>query len=124
VQLAGLDLRHVENVVDDAEQMVRRVADLVQALAVLRLADVALEQVGNVKLCSSSKVKLNDESGSHKQKLGSDLNIRPVSMDFLVQAGVGCFGMYARYSPQTLFEGGKGPEIHPVSIGLILHFDM
>lgn len=80
--------------------------------------------VGNVKLCSSSKVKLNDQSGSHKEKLGSDLNIRPVSMDFLVQAGVGCFGMYARYSPQTLFEGGKGPGIHPVAIGLILHLDM
>jgi len=80
--------------------------------------------VGNVKLCSSSKVKLNDQSGSHKEKLGSDLNIRPVSMDFLVQAGVGCFGMYARYSPQTLFEGGKGPRIHPVAIGLILHLNM
>lgn len=80
--------------------------------------------VGNLKLSSSSKVKYNDESGSHKEKLGKDMNIRPVTMDFLVQGGVGCFGMYAKYSPISLFESGKGPSVHPVSIGLILHLDM
>ncbi len=80
--------------------------------------------VGNLKLYSASKVKYSDESGNHKEKLGGDLNIRPISMDFLVQAGVGCFGMYAKYSPFSLFEGGKGANIHPVSMGLILHLDL
>lgn len=80
--------------------------------------------VGNLKLSSSSKVRYNDETGKHKDKIGKDLNIRPVSMDFLIQGGVGCFGMYAKYSPLSIFEGGKGPVVHPVSIGVILHMDM
>jgi hypothetical protein len=83
VQLAGLDLRHVENVVDDAEQMVRRVADLVEALAVLRLADVALEQVGHA------------EDGVHRRAdlvahVGQELALRPVGcLGFLA----GCLGL-------------------------------
>lgn len=32
------------------------------------------------------------------------MNLRPVTMDFLFQAGVGCIGFYAKYSPFGLFE--------------------
>lgn len=78
--------------------------------------------VANVKFYSASKIEYEASGNKQKEKLGSDLNIRPISMDFLVQGGVGCFGMYAKYSPFSLFEKGKGPNIHPVSIGLILHF--
>ena len=53
------------------------------------------------------------------------MNIRPVTMDFLFQAGWDWIGLYAKYSPIDLFENGKGPKVHPVSIGLkelILYF--
>ena len=49
------------------------------------------------------------------------MNLRPVTMDFLFQAGVGCIGFYAKYSPFCLFEKDKGPKVHPVSLGLQLH---
>lgn len=78
--------------------------------------------VGVIKTCSSSKVVYRDASGKkRKEKMDGGMNLRPVSMDFLVQAGLSWIGVYAKYAPITLFEGGKGPKVHPVSIGLQLH---
>lgn len=79
--------------------------------------------VGSIKTWSSSKVVYRDSNGDkHKQKLDSGMNIRPFTIDVLVQGGINCIGVYARYSPMTMFEKGKGPELHPVSIGLQFHF--
>lgn len=79
--------------------------------------------VGVIKTCSSSKVVYYDERGKkQKEKMDTGMNIRPVTMDFLVQAGLHWVGVYAKYSPVELFESGKGPKVHPVSLGLQLHF--
>lgn len=65
--------------------------------------------VGVIKTCSSSKIVYNDASGKkHKEKMDSGMNIRPVTMDFLFQAGWDWIGLYAKYSPIDLFENGKG----------------
>lgn len=78
--------------------------------------------VGVVKTCSSSRVVYVDAAGKkRKEKMDGGMNLRPVSMDFLVQAGLSWIGVYAKYAPFTLFENGKGPKVHPVSIGLQLH---
>ena len=78
--------------------------------------------VGVIKTTSSSKVVYDDERGkTRKQKMDGGMNLRPVTMDFLFQAGVGCIGFYAKYSPFGLFEKDKGPKVHPVSLGLQLH---
>jgi hypothetical protein len=77
---------------------------------------------GIVKTISSSKVSYKDGRGKKQtDKMDSGMNLRPVTMDLLVQAGFDWLGIYARYSPLGLFESGKGPVIYPVSIGLILH---
>ncbi len=79
--------------------------------------------VGVIKTASSSRVSFKDETGNkQKQKMDTGMNIRPVTMDFLFQAGYDWIGMYAKYSPMGLFETGKGPKVQPVSIGLQLHF--
>lgn len=79
--------------------------------------------VGVVKTASSSRIVYRDESGKkRKDKVDGGMNIRPVTLDFLVQAGYDWIGVYAKYSPIGLFEGGKGPKLHPVSIGLQLHW--
>ncbi|MDL2265805.1 PorT family protein [Parabacteroides sp. OttesenSCG-928-G21] len=78
--------------------------------------------VGVIKTISSSKVSYKDDSGKkHKEKMDAGMNIRPVTIDFLVQAGYDWIGVYLKYSPVGLFESDKGPKIHPVSIGLHLH---
>ena len=71
---------------------------------------------------SSSKIVYHDADGEkRKKKMDRGMNLRPVTMDFLFQAGVGCIGFYAKYSPFGLFEKDKGPKVHPVSLGLQLH---
>lgn len=78
--------------------------------------------VGVIKTCSSSKVVYIDAKGDkQKEKMDTGMNIRPVTMDFLVQGGLNWIGVYAKYSPVGLFESGKGPKVHPVSIGLQIH---
>jgi hypothetical protein len=77
---------------------------------------------GVIKTISSSKVSYKDEKDKKQtDKMDAGMNLRPVTMDFLVQTGFDWIGFYARYSPMGLFESGKGPNIHPVSIGLMLH---
>lgn len=78
--------------------------------------------VGVIKTCSSSKIVYFNEFGKkEKQKMDAGMNIRPVTMDILLQAGFRGIGIYAKYSPVGLFESGRGPLVHPVSLGLHLH---
>lgn len=78
--------------------------------------------VGVIKTCSSSKVVYINEAGKkEKHKMDTGMNIRPVTMDILLQAGFRGIGIYAKYSPVGLFESGRGPLVHPVSLGLHLH---
>lgn len=78
--------------------------------------------VGVFKTCSSSKIVYKDLSGKkRKEKVDGGMNLRPVTVDFLVQAGFDWIGLYAKYSPVGLFESHKGPLVHPVSIGFQIH---
>lgn len=75
-----------------------------------------------IKTISSSKVVYRDANGNrHKERMDRGMTLRPVTMDFLLQAGVGCISVYAKYSPMSLFEHDKGPNVQPVSLGLQLH---
>jgi hypothetical protein len=79
--------------------------------------------VAVIKTASASKIVYTDGGGSkQKDKMDSGMNLRPVTCDVLLQAGFGCLGAYARYSPIGLFEKDKGPEVFPVSIGLQLYW--
>jgi hypothetical protein len=79
--------------------------------------------VGVIKTASSSRITYKDVTGrTQKSKMDSGMNLRPISVDVLLQAGFDKLGVYARYSPLALFEKRKGPEIYPVAIGLQLHF--
>lgn len=63
---------------------------------------------------AKSKAKVN----GHKKNLDSGLNIHPVGINLLAQAGYGDIGVYLRYSTYSLFEHKKGPELYPYSFGL------
>lgn len=84
---------------------------------------VSFGVVGVIKTASSSRiVYYNEHSKKTKQKVDGGMNLRPISMDFLFQVGYDWVGAYLKYSPFGIFEGNKGPKLHPVSIGLQLHF--
>ena len=72
---------------------------------------------------SSSRIKYKDTSGkNHKEKVDSGMTLRPVTMDILVQAGSHNFGVFSRYSPVSIFEQNKGPELYPLTFGAMLYF--
>ncbi len=77
--------------------------------------------VGFVKFYSKSYVKFYDE---HEKKVtetkGRDLNIRPIDMKLRVQAGIDNVSVYGYYSPFSMFDKGKGPDLKTYTIGLIL----
>lgn len=78
--------------------------------------------VGVIKTISSSKVVFRDENNKkRKDTVDRGMNIRPVTMDFLIQGGYDWVGFYLKYAPIGLFESGKGPRVHPVAIGLHFH---
>lgn len=79
--------------------------------------------VAKVKTASSSKVWKNNENGKKEMtKLPGELNIRPFTLDLLVQAGVDDWGFFASYSPFTLFRDSKGPEANQATIGVQFYF--
>ena len=74
--------------------------------------------VGVFNYSSTSKIRTRRS----RETVARDLYVRPLTYDFLVQAGFGDWGLYARYSPIGLFQNNRGPEIQPVSMGIMLHF--
>ncbi len=58
-----------------------------------------------------------------KTKIPGDLNLRPVTFDILVQAGVDNYGVFASYSPLSLFLNNKGPKGNQVTFGFQIYFN-
>ncbi len=61
-----------------------------------------------------SKVKVDGDS----RTLDKDLNVHPIGINILAQAGYANIGAYARYSTASLFQNGKGPDLYPFSFGI------
>lgn len=78
--------------------------------------------VGGINTFASFKVKYEDGDRTIKNVEGKGMNVAPVSLDFLGQVGYGSWSVYAKYSPFGLFQSQKGPEVRPVSLGLMLNF--
>jgi hypothetical protein len=84
---------------------------------------ISVGAVASVNYMSRSKVRYrNAERNQLRETVASNLNIRPVTVDLMTQAGFGNVGIYAKYSPNGLFDLNRGPEVNPVSVGLMLHF--
>lgn len=61
-----------------------------------------------------SKTKIDGDA----ETLGRGMNVRPLGINLLAQAGYGDIGVYMRYSTYGLFEKNKGPVVYPFSFGL------
>jgi hypothetical protein len=80
--------------------------------------------VGSFKTASSSRIYYKDERDKKQaEKVATGMTLRPVTYDILVQAGTRDFGIYSRYSPVSIFEKNKGPELYPLTFGVMLYFD-
>lgn len=78
--------------------------------------------VGFLKYYSKSQVKYFTEGERHVENKGRDLNIRPVDLKLRMQIGIGDVSAYAYYSPISMFDKSKGPDLKTYSIGVQLGF--
>jgi hypothetical protein len=81
---------------------------------------LAVGVVGGIKTLSSFKVKYTNALGETVRSKERDMNIPPLTLDYVAQAGVGRFSVYAQYSPFSIFQKGKGPDVRHASIGLMI----
>ncbi len=80
--------------------------------------------VGGIKAFANYRVTYKDRGDNTiKIKTGDGLNVPPLTLDYLVQAGYKDFGFFAKYSPLSFFMKEEGPEAQAVSIGVTFQFN-
>lgn len=60
-------------------------------------------------------------NGGKKETVGKGMYVRPIGVNLLAQAGIGCIGLWMRYSVNSLFQSDKGPDLTPCSFGVALY---
>ncbi|MBS3807063.1 MAG: outer membrane beta-barrel protein [Bacteroidales bacterium] len=78
--------------------------------------------IGGLKLGSHTKVKYDKDGDNKKNKNRSDFYLSPFRYGYTVRAGYGFLKLFANYYDTPLFEPGKGPALHPFTIGFMLSF--
>lgn len=73
--------------------------------------------IGGIKIGSTAKVVKNNGSTDIRE---DDLNLSPFRYGIQLRAGYRGLNLFATYNPVPLFEKGKGPELYPVELGLML----
>lgn len=75
--------------------------------------------IGGLRVGSHTKVVF-DDGDKRKDKNRSDFNIATFRYGLTARLGYRAIRLYANYYPTQLFENGKGPELYPFSVGLVL----
>lgn len=79
--------------------------------------------VGGVNTAASYRIKYVDADNRKINTVESKgLNIAPLSLDYMAQIGYGAWSIYAKYSPFSMFQTNKGPNVRAVSLGATLNF--
>lgn len=79
--------------------------------------------VGGVRLQSHTKLVYNNDEGRQKKKKRDDMGLPTFRYGVMAKAGFGNFSVYGTYYPEPMFKEGKGPELYPYSVGIMLNFD-
>jgi hypothetical protein len=79
--------------------------------------------IGGVNTFASYKVKYKDANGHMVTNVESrGMNVAPLTLDFCGQIGYNNISIFAKYSPVSIFQNQKGPDVRAVSLGLMLNF--
>ncbi len=79
--------------------------------------------VGGINAFTNQRLKYRNITGEYVKKNNKKgLNVARFSCDFIGQVGYGSFGFFAKYSPISLFQKDKGPEVQTASLGLKIFF--
>ena len=84
---------------------------------------VSAGAIGGINTFADYKVQYKNANGSTVTSVeGRGLNVNPLSLDFMGQIGYRAFNVYAKYSPFSIFQSEKGPDVRAVSLGLVWNF--
>lgn len=81
---------------------------------------VSVGVIGDMKLCSNTKLKWYDSGSRQREKSKSDFNLSPFRYHLTARAGYKFVKIFANYSMVPMFKKDLGPELYPVTIGLTL----
>jgi outer membrane protein with beta-barrel domain len=76
--------------------------------------------VGAIKLGSHTKQVYEINNKEYKDKVKEDFHLSPLRYSVHASIGYGNFTIFSSYSMSTLFENGEGPELYPLTIGIII----
>lgn len=76
--------------------------------------------IGGLKIGSHTKVVYKENGSKQKDKINDDFNLSPLRYGVTARIGYRALKIFAIYNLTPMFESGQGPELYPVSIGLIL----
>ncbi len=78
--------------------------------------------IGGFKLGSFSKVKYIEDGSKKREKEKDDFYLSPFRYGLTARVGYKMVKLYANYYMTPLFIKDKGPELHPVALGLVISF--
>ena len=76
--------------------------------------------IGGLKIGSHTKVLYKEDGSKQKDKINDDFNLSPLRYGVTARIGYRALKIFVTYNLTPLFETGQGPELYPISIGLIL----
>jgi len=76
--------------------------------------------IGGAKIGSSTKEIIKTNGQDHTEITNGGLNILAFRYGFQARMGYRFLNLFATYYPTGLFEKGKGPELYPFNVGLVL----
>jgi hypothetical protein len=76
---------------------------------------------GMIKCYSKSQLDVRTDKGNEKIEY-HDLNILPLNVRMILRAGFDDFSIFGYYQPYSMFADGKGPDVNPCGVGLMLNF--
>lgn len=76
--------------------------------------------IGDLKLCSNTKLKYYEGGSKQKERAKSDFNLSPLRYHLTARLGYRFVKVFANYSMMPMFKQNLGPELYPITIGLTL----
>jgi len=76
--------------------------------------------VGSVKLYSMRKAEYSDNINEYQIKKRADFQTSALKYGFTFRIGYKFISLFANYDMMPLFKSGRGPEVYPISVGLVL----
>jgi hypothetical protein len=77
---------------------------------------------GGIRIGSSLKTKWEDAGKTNKDRVKSNYNFNPFEAHATAIVGYGDISLYVNYGLTQVFEKDKGPNIAPVSAGILVNF--